>query len=85
MAGSIHNLIKTGFGVGLGAFAAMMVYILFGLVFFVPGFILYKKAQRENNANSAERIFSVILMGIGVVVMGGVGMGMLMDNVEDMF
>jgi len=81
----MRNLITTGFGVGLGAFAAMMVYILLGLVFFVPGFILYKKAQRVNDTDSAERIFSIVLMGIGVVVMGGVGLGMLMENVGDMF
>lgn len=85
MAGSMRNLITTGFGVGLGAFAAMMVYILLGLIFFVPGFILYKKAQRANETDSAERIFSIVLMGIGVVVMGGVGLGMLMENVGDMF
>ena len=85
MAGSMRNLITTGFGVGLGAFAAMMVYILLGLIFFVPGFILYKKAQRANDTDSVERIFSIVLMGIGVVVMGGVGLGMLMENVGDMF
>jgi hypothetical protein len=85
MAGSMRNLITTGFGVGLGAFAALMVYIVIGLIFFVPGFILYKKAERANDTDSAERIFSIILMGIGVIVMGGVGLGMLMDNVDDMF
>lgn len=85
MVASMRNLITTGFGVGLGAFAALMVYMVIGLVFFVPGFILYKKAQRANETDSTERIFSVILMGIGVVVMGGVGLGMLMENVGDMF
>jgi hypothetical protein len=84
-AGSMRNLITTGFGVGLGAFAALMVYIVIGLIFFVPGFILYKQSQRRGETDSAERIFSVILMGIGVVVMGGVGLGMLMENVGDMF
>ena len=87
MAGgpSLKQLAKTGFGIGLGAFAAMMVYIALGLMFFVPGFVLYKRAERAHETDSAGRIFSIILMGIGVIIMGGIGLGMLMDNIGDIF
>jgi hypothetical protein len=85
MGPSLKQLAKTGFGIGLGAFAAMMVYIALGLIFFVPGFILYKKAEKARETDSTGRIFSIILMGIGVIIMGGIGLSLLMDNIGDLF
>lgn len=79
---SMKTLIKTGFGISVGMFLAQMIFILIGLVFFIPGYLMFKKADKEKSSGS--QIGGIILMGLGVVVMGGAGIGILMDSVGDM-
>lgn len=82
---SMRSLVKTGFGISIGMFFAQMIFILLGLVFFVPGFILFKNASSEKNKDSGSQIGGIILMGLGVVIMGGLGFGVLLDSAGDMF
>lgn len=82
---SIKSLARIGFGVGLGVMAAQIVFILIGAAFFVPGFILYTKEKKSGNKGSSTAIVGIVLMAIGVIVMGGLGFGLLMDDVGDMF
>ena len=84
MANSMKNLFKTGFGLGLGVMAAQIVFILFGMLFFIPGYLMYNK-QKTTDSNSSEQIIGIVLMIIGVVIMGGLGFGLLMDDLGDMF
>ena len=63
-------------------FLAQMIFILIGMVFFVPGYVLFKKEDKEKSEGST--IGGIILMGLSVVVMGGAGFGILMDSVGDM-
>ena len=79
---SMKSLVKTGFGISVGMFLAQMIFILIGLVFFIPGYLMFKKADKEKSSSS--QIGGLILMGLGVVVMGGAGIGILMDSVGDM-
>lgn len=79
---SMKTLIKTGFGISVGMFLAQMIFILIGLVFFIPGYLMFKKADKEKSTGS--QIGGIVLMGLGVVVMGGAGLGILMDSVGDM-
>ena len=79
---SMRNLVKTGFGLSVGIFFAQMIFIFIGLVFFIPGYMLFKKADKEKSGGS--KIGGVVLMAIGVVVMGGAGFGFLMDSVGDL-
>jgi predicted transporter len=79
---SMRNLVKTGFGLSVGVFFAQMIFILIGLVFFIPGYMLFKKADKEKSEGS--KVGGIVLMGLGVVIMGGVGIGLLMDSVGDM-
>ena len=79
---SMRNLVKTGFGLSVGIFFAQMIFIFIGLVFFIPGYMLFKKADKEKSEGS--KIGGVVLMGLGVVVMGGAGFGLLMDSVGDL-
>jgi hypothetical protein len=79
---SMKSLVKTGFGISVGMFLAQMIFILIGLVFFIPGYLMFKKADKEKSSGS--QIGGLILMGLGVVVMGGAGIGILMDSVGDM-
>lgn len=79
---SMRNLVKTGFGISVGVFLAQMIVMLLGMVFFIPGYMLFKKADKEKSEGS--KIGGIVLMGLGVVVMGGAGFGLLMDSVGDM-
>ena len=79
---SMRNLVKTGFGISVGMFLAQMIFLLIGMVFFIPGYLMFKKSDKEKSSGS--QIGGVVLMGIGVVVMGGAGFGLLMDSVGNM-
>lgn len=80
---SLRSLIKTGFGLSIGIMLGHILFILLGLAFFIPGYILYRKDKKSSD--STNKIFSIILMAIGVIVMGGLGFGFLLDNMSDMF
>ena len=79
----LKSLIKTGFGIGIGVLAAQMIFILLGLAFFIPGYIMFKKEKKDNSQSG--KIGGLVLMGIGVVLMGGVGLGLFMNDLDDMF
>ena len=80
----MKSLIKTGFGISVGMFLAQMIFIFIGLVFFIPGYILFRKASSDKEKSSGSQIGGIVLMGLGVVVMGGVGFGILFDSIGDM-
>lgn len=79
---SMRNLVKTGFGISVGMFLAQMIFLLIGMVFFIPGYLMFVKANKDKKS-SGSQIGGIVLMGLGVVVMGGAGFGILMDSVGD--
>jgi hypothetical protein len=79
---SMKTLIKTGLGLGIGLFLSRIIFILIGLAFFIPGYIMFKKADKEE---SGSQIGGMVLMGLGVVIMGGLGFGALLESADDMF
>ena len=81
---SMKSLIKTGFGISVGFLLARMIFVLIGMAFFFPGFIMFKKAS-DKKEKGAEQIGGMVLMGIGVVIMGGAGIGILLDSAGDIF
>jgi hypothetical protein len=82
---SMRSLVKTGFGISVGMFLAQMIFVLLGLIFFIPGFILFKKSSSDKENGSGSQIGGLVLMGLGVVIMGGLGFGTLLDSAGDMF
>jgi hypothetical protein len=82
--GSLRNLIKTGFGLGIGVYLAQLVFFLIGLLFFFPGYIYFKQKQKDN-APDTEKIIPFVFMIFGVVIMGGVGFQFLIENGSDFF
>jgi|LauGreSuBDMM15SN_2_FD.fasta_scaffold17138_1 predicted transporter len=80
---SLRGLIKTGFGLSIGLMLGQILFILLGLAFFVPGYMLYMKDKKS--PDSTNKILSIALMVIGVIIMGGLGFGFLLDNMSDMF
>jgi hypothetical protein len=81
---SLKSLIKTGFGISIGFFLSRMIFIAIGLAFFIPGYIMFLKASKDKKESSSSQIGGVILMGLGVIIMGGMGFGFLMDSIGDM-
>jgi hypothetical protein len=71
---------KTGFGLGLGIYAAQVLFLLLGLAFFLPGYSMYQKATQEKT----EKVVPFVIMAVGVVIMGGAGFGILIDSFKDL-
>jgi len=80
MANSLKSLVKTGFGLGLGLYAAQVLFLLLGLAFFLPGYSMFQKAEREKQ----DKVVPFVLMAVGVVIMGGAGLGILMDSFNEL-
>lgn len=78
---SLKSLIKTGFGIGIGVSLSQMIFILIGLAFFIPGYLMYSKKSDKNDSGS--KTSGIILMVVGVVLMGGIGFGTLLDAITD--
>ena len=82
---SMKSLIKTGFGISIGFSLAQMLFILVGMAFFIPGFILLKKSSSDKKETNSSQIGGLVLMVLGVAIMGGLGFGVLLDSAGDMF
>jgi hypothetical protein len=80
----MRSLVKTGFGISIGMFLAQMIFILLGMAFFIPGYLMFKKASSDKKT-SASQVGGMVLMALGVAVMGGLGFGVLLDSAGDIF
>jgi hypothetical protein len=78
---SLKNLVKTGFGLGVGLIGAQMIFLLLGIVFFILGRVELKKAR----ARGGSLMVPYVLMVLGVVLGGGLGFGLLMSDVDTNF
>jgi hypothetical protein len=85
MANSFKNMVRAGFATGLGVFGAVAVYMLIGIIFFLPGYSMYMSEKKAGDTGSTKQVAGIILMGIGVVIMGGAGLGFLVDAAGDLF
>jgi hypothetical protein len=80
---TLQNLIKTGFGLSVGVFLAQMIFIMIGLAFFIPGYMMWNTERKKFAKDTAKETGAIILMALGVVVMGGAGLGILMNSLSD--
>ncbi len=80
---SLRSLAKVGFGLGLGVMAAQIVFLLIGAAIFIPGYLMVTGQKKEEKPSDVKRITGLILMGIGVIIMGGVGFGFLLENITE--
>jgi hypothetical protein len=79
----LKNLAFEGFGVGIGFLAALAIYVLLGMIFFIPGFILVANERKKVEKNTALQGLGIALMILGVIIMGGAGIGVVMDSIGD--
>ncbi len=82
---TLISLARTGFGLGLGVMAAQIVFLLIGAAIFIPGYLMFLNSKKEKQVNTATQVTGIVLMGVGVLIMGGVGFGFLMENIEGFF
>ena len=82
---TLTSLARTGFGLGLGVMAAQLVFLLIGAAIFIPGYLMFLNSKKEKQVNTATQVTGIVLMGVGVLIMGGVGFGFLMENIEGFF
>ena len=75
------NLVKTGFGAGIGLAGAQMIFIAIGLALLLWGMSLLKKAERRGESKTT----AYIVMALGVVVGLGLGAGFLLENAMNNF
>lgn len=80
---TLKSLIKTGFGLSIGVFAAQMLFIMIGLAFFIPGFMMWNTEQKKFVKETTKQTGAIVLMALGVVIMGGAGLGILLDSLSD--
>lgn len=68
---------------GLGAFGSIVVYMLVGMLFLVPGaFLVYReKNKTKDKRNGTLLVTGIVLVVIGVVLCGGAGMGFLATGI----
>jgi hypothetical protein len=81
---SMKSLIRTGFGIGIGVFLSNMIFIFIGLAFFIPGYLMFSKSSSDKKKSSGSQVTGIVLMGLGVIIMGGIGFGTLIDSFGDM-
>ena len=76
---NMKNLIKTGFGLGIGIMASQIIFLIIGAALFIPGYVMYN----QNKKDKSNQTVPLILMGIGVIIMGGFGFGIFLSYLED--
>lgn len=83
MTNSLKNLVKTGFGLGIGIIAAQIVFLILGAALFIPGYIMFNNPKNKDNQNN--KITGIVLMVVGVIIMGGMGFGILTESLGSLF
>ena len=77
----MKNLIKTGFGLGVGLIGAQMIFLLLGAVFFFWGLLEREKARK----NGMSLTVPYALMILGMVLGLGLGFGVVAEGLTNNF
>lgn len=73
----LKDLIKTGFGLGVGVTASQILFLLIGVILLVVGTRLLEKARKGQGSYA----FAYFILILGVVFGLGLGLGFLLENV----
>ncbi len=76
-------MIKQGFGLGIGFISAQVIFIFVGILFFIPGYLLFVSQEKKKEPSVSNQIGGLSLMILGVALAGGVGLGLLVDAIND--
>jgi hypothetical protein len=83
----IMEYARVGFGTGLGVFASMAIFILVGLLLFIPGLVLVNREQAKpkETQNNSMKILGYVLMALGAAIGLGIGAGTLFSELSSEF
>jgi len=76
-------MIKQGFGLGIGFISAQVIFIFVGILFFIPGYLLFISQENKTDPTVSKQISGLVLMLLGVLLAGGIGFGFLIDAIGD--
>ena len=79
---TLMSFARPAFGMGLGLFGSLIVYMLIAVIFFISGFVLLKQEKKkpEDKQNTSLIILAYVLMVIGCAVGLGFGAGELLGE-----
>jgi len=80
---TLKTMIKQGFGLGIGFISAQVIFIFVGILFFIPGYLLFVSQEKKTDPTVSKQISGLVLMLLGVVLAGGIGFGFLIDAIGD--
>ena len=80
---TLKTMIKQGFGLGIGFISAQVIFIFVGILFFIPGYLLFVSQENKTDPTVSKQISGLVLMLLGVVLAGGIGFGFLIDAIGD--
>lgn len=78
-------MVRTAFAFGIGAFAAQIMFVFVGILFFIGGYVMLNREQKKEKAEQAgwRKAVGFALMGIGVAVAGGIGFWAMLGEVGE--
>ncbi len=84
---SIMNYALPAFGMGLGVFGSLVIFLFIGGLLFVGGFVVVKKdkAKPKDQQNTLVRALGYFLMILGMAFGLGFGGGALLGEVAGEF
>ena len=80
---TLKTMIKQGFGLGIGFLSAQVIFIFVGILLFIPGYLLFVSQEKKTDPTVSKQISGLVLMFLGVVLVGGIGFGFLIDAIGD--
>jgi hypothetical protein len=83
----IMNFARTSFGIGLGIFGSMVVFLFLGGLLFIGGYVMVKKdkSKPKNEQNALMRGVGYFLMILGMALGLGFGAGPLLGEIGGEF
>lgn len=82
MANSFFEIVKFGFGAGLGMILINMLFISIGLAFFIPGLMMLSAERKKppEEKNNTKLYTAYALMVLGCIFGLGLGAGFLFSE-----
>jgi hypothetical protein len=76
------GLVKEGFFVGLGAFGAVILFVLVALAFIIPGILILASERKKSQAerSTGMMVLAYVLLFLGMIIGGGLGGSFVFGN-----
>ena len=84
--GNMRSNVATGFGLGIGLHLSFIIFLMIGMLLFIPGLILWtrEKKKPKNERNQTTIFLAFGLMILGCIIGMGLGGGFLFSQLGEM-